>query len=71
MNYESNDASLFEREFHYEHARVAIVFWSFFFAISALVFSYKCAVNDRGLVINEVIPFTPFGATVFYGFVAH
>ena len=70
MNYESNDASLFEREFHYEHSRGAIVFWSFFFAISALVFTYECAVNDRGLVINEVIPFTPFGATVFYGFVA-
>lgn len=58
-----------EREFDYNISRKSAIGWSLFFAASATVFAYQCATNDRALELNG-IPFTPFGASVFYGIVA-
>ena len=69
MNHKSSEAFLTVLEFNYNLSRAAIVSWLLFFATSMTFFGYQCVTNDRGLVLNG-IPFDPFGATVFYGFVA-
>ncbi len=69
MNHSSSESPLWEREFDYNLSRTAIFGWSLFFATSAIVFGYQFVANERGLILNG-IPFTPFAATVFYGFVA-
>ena len=41
-----------------------------FFAACAATMAYAALTNDRGLILNGIITFTPDGATRFYGAVA-
>ena len=69
MSHNPSEAFLGELEFDYNLSHSMVVGCSLFFATCMTFFGYQCATNDRGLVLNG-IPFDPFEATVFYGFVA-
>lgn len=70
MDHVSTDESTPQREFNYVLPRETTHFWLLFCTAGTLMFGYKFCTNDRGLIINDMIPFTPFGATIFYGLCA-
>lgn len=70
MDHVSTDETTPQREFDYVLPRGTTRFWVLFCIVGAILFGYECVTNDRGLIINGMIPFTPFGATVFYGLCA-
>lgn len=43
---------------------------SAFFGACAALLGYEAFTNDRGLILNGIIEFGPFGATVFYWILA-
>jgi len=57
-----------DREYEYKSSWAVIIFCAIFFGAGAAVLGNAAATNDRGLVINGIIPLTQNGATTFYWF---
>lgn len=54
------------RQFRYGPKWTVIVFCALFFGACAIVLGAKAKGNERGLILNGVIEFSPTGATIFY-----
>lgn len=57
-------------EFVYQPKRIALFFITLILGMATLWMAHVAYTNDRGLVLNHIIPFSVNGATVFYWVIA-
>jgi hypothetical protein len=55
-----------ERQYDYRPRWTTIIFGALFFGACAIVLAIEASSNQRGMILNSMIVFTPTGATIFY-----